>query len=210
MAEPFTPNPSAIALGRDSTKLPRLWRMNLAWWLATGALLALAAVELHWQGRRWWCACGDFNPWVSDAWGPHNSQHLFDPYSFTHVLHGVLICGLLAWVAPCLVPAWRLWLALLVESLWEVIENSAFVIERYRAATAALGYEGDSVGNSLGDILSGGLGFVIAYHLGLRWSIVLFFAIELILLFWIRDNLFLNVLMLWHPVEAIKSWQMGR
>jgi hypothetical protein len=98
---------------------------------------------------------------MSDPQGPHNSQHFFDPYSFTHVLHGVLLCGLLAWVVPRLAPAWRLWLAVCAEVLWEVFENSAFVIQRYRAATLAQGYEGDTVANSLGDILSCALGFMV-------------------------------------------------
>src|SRR5207244_3579122 len=57
--------------------------------------------------------------WAGDTRSPHNSQHLLDPYSFTHVLHGVVLCGLLTWGCPRLAPPWRLGLAVLVEALWE-------------------------------------------------------------------------------------------
>src|SRR4051812_17714037 len=134
---------------------------RLAPWFAIAAVLALTAAQLHHQGRVWWCACGRPTPWSSDVHGPHNSQHLFDPYSLTHVLHGVLFCGLLVWLVPRRPAAWRLWLAVVLESVWEVVENSNAVIERYRAATAAQGYTGDSVANSLGDILSCVVGFVL-------------------------------------------------
>jgi hypothetical protein len=176
-------------------------------WLAIVLLLLVTAGQLRVQGRSWWCACGRPSPWSSDARGPHNSQHLLDPYSLTHVLHGVLLCGLLAWTVPRLRPAWRLVLALGIEALWEVFENSNFVINRYRAATMALGYQGDTIANSLGDILSCGIGFVLARRLGLWGSLVLLVVTEAVLLLWIRDSLLLNVVMLIHPIEAIKAWQ---
>jgi hypothetical protein len=175
--------------------------------LATVAVLTATVLQLRHQGRRWWCAYGDWSPWSSDAWGPHNSQHFLDPYSFTHVLHGLILCGLLAVVLPRLAPRWRFVLAVGIESLWEIFENSAFVIARYRAATASLGYEGDSVANSLGDILSCAVGFWVASRLGFKKSLVLFLVIELVLLVWIRDSFLLNVIMLIHPVEAIRAWQ---
>jgi len=98
--------------------------------------------------------------------------------------------------------------ALSVEAVWEIVENSAWVIERYRTATMALGYTGDTVLNSLGDILSCAAGFCIARRLGLRWSAVLFAIIEITLVLWIRDSLLLNVLMLISPIEAVKNWQL--
>jgi hypothetical protein len=173
-------------------------------------VMTLTALQLHLQGRHWWCACGQPLLWSGDVWSLHNSQHLFDPYSFTHVLHGVVYCGLLAWACPRVPAAWQLWLALVLASLWEIVENSAFVIQRYRAATAAIGYQGDSVANSLGDIVSCGVGFVIARRLGFRWSLVLFVIIEGVLLVWIRDNLLLNIMMLIYPHPGIKAWQMGQ
>jgi hypothetical protein len=180
-------------------------------WLRAGvaalALLASVAVELRWQGRVWWCSCGQGDLWWGDIHSGHCSQHFLDPYSFTHILHGLAFYGALVWLLPRLSFPWHWWLALTLEALWEVIENTEFVIERYRTATAAFGYEGDSIANSLGDILSCAVGVLLARFLGLRRSIVLFVLIELVLLAWIRDNLTLNVVMLVYPLEAIKSWQ---
>ena len=173
------------------------------------AILVAAACQLRSQGRLWWCACGGLNPWSGDIWSPHNSQHLLDPYSFTHILHGVILCGLAAWACPRLSLAWQLCLATFVESLWEVLENSAFVIDRYRLVTLALNYEGDTIVNSLGDILCSGVGFLLARRLGVRGSIGLFFVTEIVLILWIRDSLLLNVVMLICPADAIRAWQIG-
>ncbi len=178
-------------------------------WLAIVLVLVAASWLLHSQGRLWICACGHVYLWVSDVWSSDNSQHVLDPYSFTHVLHGLVFFWLLVWAAPRLSLAWRLWLALTIEALWEVGENSAFVIQRYREATAALSYQGDTVVNSLGDILVCGLGFWLAFQLGFRRSLALFVITEFLLLFWIRDSLILNVIMLIYPIEAIKAWQLG-
>lgn len=111
------------------------------------------------------------------------------------------------------VPTGTLWLRLslgtLLEAFWEVFENTEFVIQRYREETAALGYYGDSVANSLGDILICVLGFVIAQRLGFRRSAVVFVATEIVLLIWIKDSLILEIIMLIYPIEAIKGWQIG-
>ncbi len=171
-------------------------------------LLAGAAVQLHLQGRTWWCACGGFSLCAWDIWSSHNSQHLFDPYSFTHILHGVVFCGMIFLIFPKLSLGWRLWMAILAECLWEILENSRFVIDRYREATIALGYEGDSIVNSLGDIGCCAVGFILAWRLGFRKSLVFFIVTELVLLLWMRDNLTLNVLMLLCPIDAVKQWQM--
>ncbi len=192
--------------GRSASHL----RDGLWPWLALVGILAAAVLLLRSEGRLWWCACGRLYPWVSDTRGPHTSQHLLDPYSLTHVLHGVLLCGALAWAVPRLPPVWRLVLAVLAEALWEVFENSAFVIERYRAGTAAVGYQGDTVANSLGDILSCAVGFIVARRLGFLGSLALFGVTEVVLLLWIRDSLLLSVLTLVCPVDAIKAWQLGR
>jgi hypothetical protein len=172
-------------------------------------VLVVTTLLLRAEGRRWWCACGKPYLWSGDAWGPHNSQHLLDPYSLTHVLHGVVYCGLFAWAFPRLRPAWRLFGAVVLAAAWEVFENSASVIARYRAATAAQGYQGDTIANSLGDILSCAVGFELARRLGLWASVALFAAIEALLLWWIRDSLLLNILMLIHPSDAVKAWQAG-
>ena len=176
-------------------------------WLAIGLVLVAAIYQLRSQGRLWWCSCDYLLLWSGDPWSSDNSQHLLDPYSFTHVLHGFVLCGLLAWLAARLSSVWQLWLAVAIEALWEVVENSKFVIRRYREETAALGYQGDTIVNSLGDILVCGLGFVLARRLGLRWTLALFAVTEVTLSFLIRDILLLNVLILIYPIDAIKAWQ---
>jgi len=176
-------------------------------WLAIFVVLVVTTYLLRSQGRLWWCSCDYLLLWSGDPWSSDNSQHLLDPYSLTHVLHGFALCGLLALVAGRLSPVWRLWLAVSIEAFWEVVENSEFVIRRYREETAALGYHGDTIVNSLADILVCGLGFVLASHLGFRRTFALFAVTEVALAIWIRDNLTLNVLMLIYPIDAIKEWQ---
>ncbi|HLL13519.1 MAG TPA: DUF2585 family protein [Pyrinomonadaceae bacterium] len=184
--------------------------MRRGWpWLAIATATTIAALQLRRQGRLWLCECGRVLVWAGDAWGSDNSQHLFDPYSFTHVLHGFVFCGVLAWALPRVHWQWRLALALSIEALWEVFENSATVINRYREATLALGYQGDTIINSAGDILACALGFLLARCLGLRFTLLAFALTEIVLLVWIRDSLLLNVLMLLYPVDAIKAWQMN-
>jgi hypothetical protein len=148
--------------------------------------------------------------WSGDTCSSNNSQHFLDPYSFTHVLHGILYFWLIALLLPRLRSTWQLWLAVTIASLWELFENSDFIIQRYREETAALGYQGDTVVNSLGDILCCVLGFMIARRLGLRRSVLAFVATEIVLLLWIRDSLLLEILMLVHPIGALKAWQMCR
>jgi hypothetical protein len=182
---------------------------QLAPWLVALLLVSLTALELHLQGRAWACACPRVRAWTPEAWSSETSQHLFDPYTLTHLLHGFAFCGLLALALPRIVPRWRLCLAVALESAWESVENTNFVINRYREATAALGYAGDTVLNSVGDIIACAVGFVVARRLGWRRSLVAFAVVELVLIFWIRDSLLLNILMLLHPSEAIKAWQAG-
>jgi hypothetical protein len=177
--------------------------------LASAAVVIVTAMQLHMQGRRWWCACGQWFLCSGDAWGPHNSQHLLDPYSLTHVLHGLLLAGLLALATPRLERRWRLVLSVCFECAWEIFENLAFIIARYRAETASLGYLGDSVANSLGDILSAAVGFWLATQLGWRKALALFVTVELVLLYWIRDSLLLNVVMLIYPLDTVRVWQIG-
>ena len=186
------------------TKLDRSKALQI---VAALVIVVLMSVLLRAQGRLIICACGYVQIWTSDTCSSNNSQHLFDPYSFTHVLHGVMFFWLIALVFRRMAPGRQLLLALLLEATWEVFENSRFVIERYRTATAALGYQGDTVVNSIGDVLCALLGYLIARQLGVRWSLILFLLVELILILWIHDSLLLQILMLVRPVEAIKLWQ---
>lgn len=183
-------------------------RKNWAWAAIVFTVLVLA-ILLRTQGRLWFCECGQIFLWVSGAWSSNTSQHLFDPYSFTHFLHGFLFYWLILLIFPKFSREWQLWIAVAMESGWELIENSSFIIERYRETTAALGYYGDTIFNSFGDVLSCGIGFAVARTLGLTRSLIVFLLIEAVLLFWIRDSLLLNILMLIYPLDSIKHWQTG-
>lgn len=174
--------------------------------------IPLLMILLLWaEGRMFFCACGEFRAWSGDVCSSSNSQQLFDPYSFTHILHGFLWFWLIALLLRRrLAPRWQFVLAMTLEAAWEVLENTRFVIDRYRAETAALGYQGDTIVNSFGDLTCAVIGFLLARQLGLRWSLVAFVALEVGLTIWIHDSLILQLLMLVHPIEAIKLWQMCR
>lgn len=183
------------------------WRIPTP--LAIGALFGLAAIALRLEGRRWWCRCGRLTPWMGDIWGPHTSQHLFDPYSFTHVEHGLVFYAISRPLGHRIGPTNRMLLALALETLWEIVENTQPVINNYRKAALARGYEGDSVANSLGDIAACGLGLWLARRLPARWSIALFVGTEIVLLAMYRDNLILNITMQFVTIKAVEAWQMG-
>ena len=185
-------------------------RAGLLQIVAACLVLLLMVVSLRAQGRMFLCACGYFDIWISDTCSSNNSQQLFDPYSFTHVLHGFLFFWLITLLFRRMAASWQFWLALLLESAWEVFETTSFVINMYRTETAALGYTGDTVVNSLGDLACALGGFLIARQLGLRRSLIAFLFLELVLILWIHDSLLLQLLMLIRPVAAIKLWQMCR
>ena len=178
--------------------------------LAMLAIVGLAVVALRLEGHIWWCRLGGVSPWSGNVHSSHNSQHLADAYSLSHVLHGMILCGVLAWAVPRVPKGWRLVITVAVESAWEVAENTPMVIARYRATTMSLGYDGDSVLNSLGDIVACVVGFALASRLGLWRSLAVIVVVEVAMLVWIKDNLTLNVVMLAHPIEAVKAWQMPR
>ncbi len=179
-------------------------------YLIAHSVVVLAMIAgLRLEGRTWFCGCGSWVPWVFDVKSRHCSQHMFDGYSASHVLHGVVFFGCF-WLWRAKVSgAWRLWGCLVLEASWEVLENSAFIINRYRTGTMALGYEGDSITNSLCDLACCMGGYLIANQLPWKWSVALFLTVELTLLALIRDSLVLNVVMLVCPLEVIKQWQMG-
>jgi hypothetical protein len=187
-----------------TTKSNRLGVLQI---IAIGLVLLLMVVSLRAEGRMFLCTCGHFALWTSDTCSSNTSQQLLDPYSFTHVLHGFLFFWLIALLFRRMTSGWQVWLALLLEGAWEIFENTPFVIDKYRTETAALGYTGDTIVNSFGDLLCAFAGFMIARKLGLRWSLIVFVLVELFLIVWIRDSLLLQILMLVRPVEAIKLWQ---
>jgi hypothetical protein len=171
-------------------------------------LLAAAAILLA-MGRNPICTCGTIDLWVGQRDSPKTSQMLADWYSLSHIVHGLLFYAAL-WLAARRWPVeWRFLIALLVESAWEVTENTPFVIDRYRETTAALGYSGDSVINSLSDILMMCVGFFLARKLPVWAAVVLLVVLEVVPLFVIRDNLALNIWNLLAPNPAVAAWQAG-
>lgn len=175
---------------------------------ALAIIAGAAAIEL-WMGRLPFGPDGRFALWASDIWSAEMSQRFADPYSFTHILHGVLFYGLLWLVMPRAPVATRAFFALVLEAAWEVLENSPIIIERYRAVTISLGYEGDSVANSIGDIVMMAIGFLLASRLRVWQSVLFIVIVELVLLALLRDNLTLNILMLLYPLDAVRDWQMA-
>ena len=181
-------------------------RRSVAYILLT---FIVAGLVLHATGRPWICTCGTVDLWVGSSTSPRTSQMLADWYSPSHFLHGLIFFFLLWLVARHWTVERRFFTALLVETAWEIVENSPMIIDRYREATVAIGYTGDSVINSLSDIAMMALGFAAARRLPVWVSLLLLVVLELIPLFVIRDNLTLNVWMLLAPSDAVRAWQAG-
>jgi len=198
-----------VSLAKPAFDKRKLWP-----WFVIAATFVVTAMLLRLEGRLWICACGNFQLWSGNICSSDNSQHLLDPYSFTHVLHGFLFFWLVALSIKLLFKRlraqWQLVLAVAVECLWEVFENTDFIINRYRSETAALGYNGDTVVNSFGDILCCVVGFMIAKRLGWWRSFIVFAVLEVVLILWIKDSLLLEIVMLVFSIDAVRAWQMCR
>jgi hypothetical protein len=180
-----------------------------AWPYLILGIAALAALVLLWMGRSPICTCGTVKLWYGDAAGSGTSQHLADWYTPSHIAHGFIFYALLHLAAPRLGLWPRAAMATLAEAAWEVAENTPAIIQRYREATIALGYDGDSVINSMADIGWMWLGFWLASRLPVGASVAIVLAMEVFVGWMIRDNLTLNVLMLLWPLPGVKAWQAG-
>ena len=193
--------------GPGTNRIFELARSHRGIVVACVALLSLTALVENWLGRSPLGPDGKFGWWDGNIWSRENSQRVADAYSFSHIAHGIL-CFALLWLVARQVPLrYRFMIALLLEAGWEVLENSPIIINRYREATIALGYVGDSVLNSCSDIVMMALGFIFASRVRVRVSVATVVAMEIVCLLWVRDNLTLNIIMLIHPIEAIKAWQ---
>lgn len=177
--------------------------------LAVLAVVAVLVVSEWAMGRTFLGPDGKFAFWEGDIWSSGCSQRIADAYAFSHIGHGIIFYGFLWLVARRLPVRVRFLLAVLIEAGWELLENSPIIINRYREATMASGYSGDSILNSVSDLAMMSLGFLLAWRAKPWVSIGVFLAMEIGCALWIRDNLTLNVIMLLYPLEAIKEWQMG-
>ncbi len=197
-----------------------------------GCCRVATEARIHWEGFRWIAAAwvgilgltgmiewrmgrlllgpdGRFGLWEGNIWSAENSQRVADPYSFSHIAHGMLFYALLWLAARRLPPRWRFLIAALLEASWEILENSPFIINRYRETTISLGYVGDSILNSLSDIMMMSFGFLFAFRARVWVTVAVLLTMEIGCALWVRDNLTLNIIMLAHPFEAIKAWQMA-
>jgi len=191
-------------IGALAAKLKRGKGIVLAFLAVT---VLTGSIELG-MGRSLLGPDGRFSLWEGNIWSSECSQRLVDPYSFSHIAHGMCFYGGL-WLAARRLPVrQRFLVAVLLEAAWELLENSPFIINRYRQVTISLGYDGDSVLNSLSDVVMMSLGFLAAFRLRPWHTVMVFIAMELGCGVWIRDNLTLNLIMLIYPLDAIKAWPM--
>jgi len=178
-------------------------------WAVVATIMLVQALVLHAMGRVWICSCGTIRLWVGDIWSPELSQQLFDWYTASHIVHGILFYGLLRLVLPRVPVVALLAIAVGIEAAWEIAENSPWVIEAYRKQALAAGYTGDSILNSLMDNVSMMTGFALAYLLPWRATVALVLVLEIGAATLVRDNLTLNILNFVHRFPAIEAWQSG-
>lgn len=189
------------------------WHRRIPTWVyiaAAGAIVVLVALIERWMGHDIICQCGTVKLWGPANLAGEDSQHFSDWYTLSHIIHGIAFYGLFRLVGRKRWPvALCLLLAVLVESGWEILENSPIIINHYRETTVSTFYNGDSILNSVSDILFMAGGFWLAWYLPVWVTIALVVAMELLAAYVIRDNLTINILMFLYPSEGIVNWQAG-
>jgi hypothetical protein len=189
-----------------TTHMKREWRLAA---IGVVALLAVQAAVLYAFGQPLICACGYIKFWEGVVQSAGNSQHITDWYTFSHIIHGLLFFYIVRKLLPRLSIGSQFLIALAAEIGWEILENTPWIIDRYREQALAQGYTGDSILNSVSDTLAMIAGYIAARKLPI-WAVVLVIAVlEIIVALWIRDNLTLNVINLIYPFEFIQQWQAG-
>ncbi|MFZ2522406.1 MAG: DUF2585 family protein [Minisyncoccia bacterium] len=183
---------------------------NLVWYVLIIVLILTVQIFTQiYQGHVYMCECGFIKFWHGAINSPEDSQHLSDWYTFSHIIHGFVFYWLLKkFTKNKFSLGTYLVLAIAIESGWEILENSPLIINRYRE-TASLMYFGDSIINSMFDVIYMVLGFILAWKIPIWLSVILVILMEIFVLYFIRDNLALNIIMLLYPFEAIKNWQLG-
>jgi hypothetical protein len=163
------------------------------WYSVFAATLVCTQIAvLHAFGQPFVAASGRILLWVNDPFSPDTSQQLADWYSFSHIIHGFIFFGLLQLAAPRLPLGARFIIAMGVEIAWELTENTPMVIRHYRQQALATGYRGDSILNSVSDVMMMSAGFFFASWASFRLVLVLAIGLEIFTACTIRDNLTLN------------------
>lgn len=190
-------------------KMVEKYRSLLPVFLASFVAILFGGIALYIMGRLPLGPDWRFGFWSGETASQFNSQRLLDAYSFTHLIHGIGFYFLLHLFARRVPIRYRLIIAIVVEVAWEILENTDMVINRYRAETLSLNYYGDSVLNAMSDMFVAAFGFIMAWKWPIWASVLTVLVIEIVLALLIRDNLFLNILLLVYPIEAVKNWQLG-
>ena len=172
-------------------------------------VVAVTAGILYFMGRVIMSTSGALMLWVGDTGSAELSQQISDWYTASHFIHGILFFGLLYFFRKQLTVGTRLVIATVIESGWEILENSSIIIDRYRESTIAIGYTGDSILNSVSDIIFMIFGFFFTRYVPVWVAVLTVIVLEVLVGYLIRDNLLLNIIMLIYPMDAIKVWQGG-